>query len=334
MLAIHERYGPVVRIAPDELAFADASAWKDIMGHQPKGDEVGKWVKFYRPVDGVKVDITSADREEHGRLRRLLAHGFSDRSMREQEPLIGGYVDLLMRRLREHCRDGTQALDMAAWYNFTTFDVIGDLALGESFGCLERSDWHPWVRNIFTTVQMGTYLQSAAHFPTLAKLLVMMIPESFKKGFQKHRELTRLRVQKRMQWGKVRHDLIEGLLTKQDEWQMPLSMIEAHAGLLIIAGSETTATFLSGVTYLLLQNPEALAKLTHEVRSTFTSEGEITINTASRLTYILACLDEALRCYPPVPGGLPRVVPAGGKTLCGHFVPEGVSIYLLPVLSM
>lgn len=95
--------------------------------------------------------------------------------------------------------------------------------------------------------------------------------------------------------------------------------------MLIIAGSETTATLLSGVTFLLLTNPECLARLTKEVRSTFTSEDQITINSASSLSYMLACLDEALRCYPPIASGLPRVVAKGGKTLCGRYVPEDVS---------
>lgn len=28
--------------------------------------------------------------------------------------------------------------------------------------------------------------------------------------------------------------------------------------------------------------------------------------------------------YPPIPGGLPRVVPKNGATIAGHFVPEDV----------
>jgi cytochrome P450 len=106
---------------------------------------------------------------------------------------------------------------------------------------------------------------------------------------------------------------------------MPQEDIESHAGLLIVAGSETTATLLSGCTFLLLSNPNTLDKLTKEVRSTFKEESEITIASAGQLEYMLACLDEALRCYPPVPIGNPRVVPKGGRVLCGRYVPEDVS---------
>lgn len=41
-----------------------------------------------------------------------------------------------------------------------------------------------------------------------------------------------------------------------------------------------------------------------------------------------------MRIYPPLPFALPRVVPAGGDTVDGHFLPEGVSrllpLYIIP----
>ena len=76
---------------------------------------------------------------------------------------------------------------------------------------------------------------------------------------------------------------------------------------------------------MLLTNRFALEKLTAEIRGAFKSEDEINFVSVSALPYLLACLDEALRMYPPVPMGLPRVTPKGGATICGHYVPESVS---------
>jgi cytochrome P450 len=59
----------------------------------------------------------------------------------------------------------------------------------------------------------------------------------------------------------------------------------------------------------MLKNPEILNKLKLEVRSTFKSEDEITLTFVDNLEYILACLNEAMRAYPPAPVGLPREVP-------------------------
>ena len=100
----------------------------------------------------------------------------------------------------------------------------------------------------------------------------------------------------------------------------------SNAEILIIGGSETTATLFSGVTYYLLMNPDSLQKLTQEVRSSFRSEEEISLISVGKLTFMLACLDEALRMYPPVANGLPRVVPKGGAEVLGQYIPEDVSI--------
>ena len=217
MLPLHEKYGPVVRIAPDELAFNDPGAWKDIMGHKVgSSEEMQKWWDFYRPMDGIPVDIITAGREEHSQLRRTLAHGFSDRSMREQEPLIKKYVDLLIQRLHENYRKGPA--NMASWYIYTTFDVIGDLAFGEPFGCLGNSDYHPWVKLIFGTAKFGTVLQFMAHYPLFKKTLMSMIPKSAMKEFEEHNELMKAKLAKRMESGKERPDLIEGLIRKPDAW--------------------------------------------------------------------------------------------------------------------
>lgn len=85
------------------------------------------------------------------------------------------------------------------------------------------------------------------------------------------------------------------------------------------------------MTYLLLQNPNALKKVTEEVRSAFKSDAEITLLSVQNLDYMLACLDEAFRLYPPVGIGLPRQVPKGGVKISGIQVPQGVRNILIVI---
>jgi hypothetical protein len=106
---------------------------------------------------------------------------------------------------------------------------------------------------------------------------------------------------------------------------MDFKTLSANAEILVLAGSETTATLLSGCTYLLLTHPDKMEKLKQEVRSTFTSESDITASSVNKLTYMLGVLNEALRMYPPVTSSLIRVVPAGGDRIADTWVPEGVS---------
>jgi len=76
---------------------------------------------------------------------------------------------------------------------------------------------------------------------------------------------------------------------------LTMEQIQANASLLILAGSETTATLLSGVTYFLLKQPDLFDKLSKEVRSSFRNSEEITLLSVSKLPYMLACISEALR---------------------------------------
>lgn len=141
------------------------------------------------------------------------------------------------------------------------------------------------------------------------------------------KEYTNSMLRSRMSTGKGRNDLFEGLAKKQQEWNLPFEKLSANATILLLAGSETTATTLSGITYLLLTNPKALARLQQEVRNTFSSSEEITIASVGKLSYMLAALNETMRCYPPITAGMVRVVPRGGADIAGHFVSEGVSTF-------
>ena len=92
------------------------------MGHKNMTEEFTKQPKFYRPIPEADREnvVNTMSREEHGKLRRTLAHGFSDKSMQAQEPVIRKYVDLLIQRLHEHGNGGSKALDLGLWYNYTT----------------------------------------------------------------------------------------------------------------------------------------------------------------------------------------------------------------------
>jgi len=78
--------------------------------------------------------------------------------------------------------------------------------------------------------------------------------------------------------------------------------------------------------YHLLKTPKALEKLNKEIRGAFKAQTDITLQRLVDQKYLLACLEEGLRIYPPVPAIMPRLVPAGGAIVCGKFVPEGVNI--------
>ena len=80
-------------------------------------------VTLLKSADGVENILNVESEVNHARMRRVLAHGFSEKAVREQEPLILEYVDLFMRSLHEAAEEGPQ--NMVSWYEFVAFDIIG-----------------------------------------------------------------------------------------------------------------------------------------------------------------------------------------------------------------
>lgn len=103
--------------------------------------------------------------------------------------------------------------------------------------------------------------------------------------------------------------------------------LNADSSLLISAGSDTTAITLAATLFYFLHFPATLQKATAEVRKAFKSVEEIrTSKSLSDLTYMRACIDEALRMAPPVPAHLPREVLPGGLTIDGAHLPAGTIV--------
>lgn len=149
ILKLHEKYGPVVRTAPNELSFNSVGSWKDIygfrQGHLP-------FIKspFYDGgsfADQAHSIVSERDPAIHGTMRKYLSHAFSDRSLKEQEDLVGEIVDEFITQLGLNS-SGEEGLDIVFWFNLTTFDIIGSLAFGESFEGLKSGELRILMRRV------------------------------------------------------------------------------------------------------------------------------------------------------------------------------------------
>lgn len=139
---LHEKYGSVVRLAPSEVSYADAKVWKEVWG--ARNPEFPKDPRRSTPNPNGASSILNASRDDHARFRRLLAHAFSEKGLREQEPRIRQYTDLLIDKLHERATSG-QSTDIVDWYTSAVFDIIGELAWGEPFYGLRDGRVHDWI---------------------------------------------------------------------------------------------------------------------------------------------------------------------------------------------
>lgn len=329
---LHDQYGDVVRIGPNELSFTNAPAFQDIYGHiAGRQDFVKNPIWMRRQVNGVH-SIVSANDEDHSRYRRLLAYAFSDKALRQQEPLLQTYVDLLIKRLHEKTDasvTGTAVVDIVEWFNFTTFDIIGDLSFGESFHCLEEAQYHPWVSILFSHFKAASLFIGCRYFPIAERLMRKFLPKQITQNLVDHFAMSKAKVHHRLeQRDGQKPDFMSHVLRHNDEKGMSVPEIEATFNMLVLAGSETSATALSGTMNYLLKsaNSSVLQNLVTEIRDSFGQEADITSDRVNRLPYLGAVIEEGLRLCVPVAIGLPRLVPPGGSTVAGHFLPGGTNI--------
>lgn len=123
-------------------------------------------------------------------------------------------------------------------------------------------------------------------------------------------------------------DMLGKLLTvQQSKPQMNDTNIAFMMTTNVTAGSDTTSFGLSAIFYYLLTNPDKYRCLMSELEEK-RGKGEldtiVTAQQAESCAYLQAVIYEALRLRPSVGIPLERVVPPGGTTINGKYVPAGV----------
>jgi cytochrome P450 len=174
-----------------------------------------------------------------------------------------------------------------------------------------------------------TLAAATRFYPVLENISLRLLPAKIKKMQKDHYQVALDKIHRRMNLEKEREDFMTPVLKNNPNFQnMSLEEIESTFSLLIVAGSETTATTMCGATNELVKAPGELQKLVSEVRNAFKSESEMTFEALRKLPFLNAVCQETLRICHPIPAGLPRLVPKGGGVICGHFIPEFVSVFL------
>ncbi|KAL0942970.1 averantin oxidoreductase [Colletotrichum truncatum] len=327
----HERYGEVVRVMPNQLSYTAAEAQKDI--HMPgRGFRHGydKDPKFYMTFTGNKETPSTftANEADHERQRRLFQSAFSDRALERQSPILIKYVNMLIDRLRDRAITGaaTNILDL---YMFITIDTQADLLFGEPFHLTENDKYDPWIASVLYYIHVGSQVMAFMQFVSFRVFWKPILWCLLAGKLESHYRHTSMRVDRRLAMKTPRDDIMKFVLEEGDanpKRCLTTNEIHSNAAHFWLAGSETTTTTLSSVTYHLLKNPDAYKKVCQEIRSLFSSEEDMTMKALGQLRYVDACIKEGQRMHTPVPFPLPRRVPPGGATIAGRFVPAGVTV--------
>lgn len=325
---IHDHYGEIVRVAPNELSFTNPAAWRDI---HTKNFQRPREYKDKPPGKNAE-NLISADESDHTRFRKILAPAFSEKSIQEQQPVIMSYINLFIQKLHEAIEHDASAnatvIDVLKWFNYTTFDIIGGVLWGSSFGCLDEARSHPWLQ-VISQFKAALIAGAFKFYPPLDDMIMLLTPKSALAGLMEIWKTTEEKIADRLAKEVPYADVIAHVLAANEsasDLHMSFEEIEVNAMMIVVGGSESVTTVLTGIINYLIRSPSKIRILVDEIRQSFQTEDSINITSLSRLPYLTAVIHEGLRLCPTIPDGMRRQIPVGGATVAGHYLPEGTVV--------
>ncbi|KAK4550276.1 hypothetical protein LTR36_003243 [Oleoguttula mirabilis] len=139
--ALHRQYGDYVRLGPSELSINDPKAVAAIHSAQSPCTK-GPWYNGLHPMVSIH---TIRNKPEHTSRRKVWDRGFSSKALRDYEPRVQKYAEQLLGQL--DARVG-QSVNVTDWFNFYSFDVMGDLAFGKSFNMVRDGVKHHFMTSL------------------------------------------------------------------------------------------------------------------------------------------------------------------------------------------
>ncbi|KAF2468547.1 cytochrome P450 [Lindgomyces ingoldianus] len=340
---LHEKYGPIVRIQPDEIHVADLEGYNQIFKVGTPFDRVWHDNPF---LTGSLQSLTTLT--ETRKRKEFLAPFFSKAAILRVEPYLHRqkltqFLSTLLPAAQANQGRGS-VLDFFLAFRCLTADTIMDYCFQQDLGALSepgfRSERVEQFVKGFDMALISTY------FPTVFGLLnrlIFSLPEWVREryfapvyGFQCMQKLAQERVEYLMANPDSTNSKIPTmfdlmLAPDKEKGQTTPSKRDmiADGCLMIAAGTDTTANILGLVLWHITQNPEVEQKLVEELKEGIRDREEVVSSATlegDKFKYLQACVKEALRLGLGVPGRLIRRVPKEGVTISGRYVPGGIRI--------
>ncbi|KAJ5605341.1 cytochrome P450 [Penicillium lagena] len=333
ILDLHRKYGPMLRISPNEVSTNDPEASSIIYGQTSKFE---KSKYFYRAFEDQAPNIfTIRDRQQHAKDKSLISHAFSRANIIQHEGSIYDKGHYLMDRFTQSAKDG-QIIPLFPAFRCMTLDTISEFAFGKPAGALQLGDYKSAV---FEAIDKATNsVPFFQHFPILRELLrwasyynLSAVPNGFLElaqisdsGFQQmHTTET---------W-----TMFKNMMSAAEKKSRELTKehLISEAIVMFVAGTDTTAAALAITLHHLLQQPDIYRRLQDEVRTVMpTLDSRPTVPELDALPFLNACVKEGLRISCPSRTRLPRTVPTNGWSFGGYYLPAGTEVSATPLYAL
>ncbi|ETS80355.1 hypothetical protein PFICI_07884 [Pestalotiopsis fici W106-1] len=332
ILELHEKHGHFVRIAPNEVSTTHPEVIKKmILTPQLKGH----WYKMMRFPDWrFRTAFSVLEPKAKIELSKQLASAYAMSNVIKNEEQINALIERLMQWLDKFSEDH-EPMDLAKFFTFTAFDVVGEAVFSKPFGFLEKGvDIDDCIAQ---TLKFQSYITIAGFAQWLHNLLVgnplvtwlEIMPTNYLA------KTSNAALEARRSNQDARFDFVAHWLKAHEQNPDKLSYRDLQSAVMsnVGAGSDTVSCAIQSAVYHMIRHPDAWQRARAEMdqarsQDGICNDGVVSYADAQRLPYLQACVKEALRIFSPVPIGTPRVVPRQGVTIGGRFFPAGTTVSL------
>ncbi|KAK1975068.1 pisatin demethylase [Colletotrichum cereale] len=332
---LHRKYGPLVRIGPNEIMTDDPEIIKKISSARSSYHR-GGWYTTGRFNPYHDNMFSLLDPASHSKAKSRTAAAYGGRDVPAVEPgvddQVNTLVDLIRKKYASPAADLPRPLlDLGPLSCYFTMDVITRLAFGHEFGYLkEETDLYRFLGEVH---DLWPQMSTCADVPWIRKVLFspaflkLLGPKSTdKSGFGALMAVAEHYVRKRFAPGaKQEKDMLDSFIRHGLNQQE----CEVEGLFMIVAGTESTAGAIRSALIHVITCPPVYYKLKEEIK-TAVSEGRasspIQVEEAKKIPYLQAVIYEGLRMRTPLLGLFPKVVPKGGDEFLGQHIPGGTSI--------
>ncbi|EXJ70972.1 uncharacterized protein A1O5_05965 [Cladophialophora psammophila CBS 110553] len=312
----HKRYGPIVRIVPDEIHIQDSQFYDTLYAKAGRVDKYDWMAGRF----GCDTSVFTTGPDELHRIRRgALNPLFSRARIVDLQTIIREKISLLLDRLREFRTEG-RILPINRAFMALTGDVVMEYCFSMTYDHLKLPNFEKTLHEPFMAASISGHL--SLQCPWVPKLL-FMLPESvlvkieplyalvFRMQADFRKQITAMKegkmddLIKESSHPTVFQELISGSMPPSEK---ETRRLQDEAQLVVAAGVTTTGWALSTATFHLLNNPHTLAKLRAELESAMPDPtAPLSWSELEKLPYLTGCVREAVRLSYAVTTRNPRL---------------------------
>ncbi|KAF9013627.1 cytochrome P450 [Hymenopellis radicata] len=353
MQELHEKYGPIVRILPNELHFSNPEAYFAIY---PSHTRFTKDEGFYGGFDAAEASFGLLDPQEHRKRRNILKPLFSRSAILKLEYMVQEKVDVLIDKLIGEYAAIRRPANLFKGFRAVTMDIISTYCYAHSFDGLSAPDFgHPILVSMEAIMPIATV---AKHFPFLNYLnkLPPAVTELLNPaiaGVVQLRNFLGLQIDgvlknpdslNAVEHETIYHRLVTPELAKLKELPSKASLLqEARTKLnddnrkliFLVAGTDTTSNAMTVGFFHILKTPSMRKALQAELNAAWPDRDmPFTYEMAEKLPYLTGAIKESLRLSMGVLVPLPRLVINGVVEIEGKILPPGVVVGQAPLFVL